>query len=90
MTIELSPELEKLVEAEMQSGEYGSPSEVIAQALRFFGEFHQQTDWSAVDIPNLDALLEEGQRDIKAGRVHDAEEVFDELFAELQAHSSKK
>jgi putative addiction module CopG family antidote len=88
MTIELTPDLEKLVESEMQSGDYSSPTEVITRALRFFGEFHQQP----LDIPNMAALLEEGERDLDAGRVQDADEVFEELYADIRSFeiASKK
>ena len=77
MTIQLTPE--------MESGDNNSPSERRAKTLQFFGEFPHQPVRSVIDIPNLDALIEEEQRDIEAGLVHDVDEVFEELFAEIQA-----
>lgn len=66
MNVSLTKELEKLVEAKVASGLYGSASEVIREALRLL----QQTDEAnRLFIERTRAQINEGLMDAKAGRV---------------------
>jgi len=76
MQIELSPEQEAIVYSQMDSGRYATPQDVLSSALKLLETFDS-------DFTNAHALIEEGLSDIEAGRIHDVDEVFDELFAEL-------
>ena len=70
MTVELTPEAAQLLSEQMASGEYPDASAVVAAALARLAE-------SAVppfDEAMLDAL-EEAERDIESGRVHDWDDV---------------
>jgi antitoxin ParD1/3/4 len=84
MQIELSPEQEAIVHSRIDSGRYATPEDVLSSALQLLESFDS-------DFNNTHALIEEGHRDIEAGRVHDVDEVFDELLAELdeKINSSK-
>lgn len=76
MRIELSPEQEAIVYSRLDSGRYATPEDVLSSALNLLESYDS-------DFTNTHALIEEGHRDIEAGRVHDVDQVFDELFAEL-------
>jgi len=78
ISAELGPHLEAFVSKLVSSGRYNSKSEVLRDGLRLLEE--RQAKLAA-----LDAMVAEGLADIDAGRVHDAEEVFDELDAEIRA-----
>lgn len=69
---------ESFVKSQLASGRYGNASEVLRDALRLMEERERR-------LAARDASIERGVADIKAGRVHDAEDVFDELEAELKA-----
>jgi antitoxin ParD1/3/4 len=62
------------IEAQLASGRYNDASEVVRDALRLMEERERR-------LAAVDAALERGMADIEAGRVHDAEAVFDELEA---------
>ena len=85
MTIhaELGSSLESFVSGLVASGRYGSPDEVLREALRLFQERETR-------IAALDAALERGLADAAAGRVKPAAEVFDALEAKYRAMADAK
>ena len=66
--------LERSVERLVASGRYNSKSEVLREGVRLVEEREKR-------LEALDALLAEAIEDAKAGRVRDADEVFDRLEA---------
>jgi antitoxin ParD1/3/4 len=74
----LGKHFEAFVQAQLASGRYGNASEVLRDALRLMEERERR-------LAAWDAALERGIADVEAGRVYDADEVFDELEAELEA-----
>jgi antitoxin ParD1/3/4 len=83
MNVSLTPELERLVEDKVGSGEYKSASEVVRHALRLLS--HEDAERQA----RLEALRVEVQRGIDsldAGR-HSPK---DEVFARLRAVRTRK
>jgi antitoxin ParD1/3/4 len=74
----LGPHFEDFVQAQLSSGRYKNASEVLRDALRLMEERERR-------LATLDAAIARGLADIEAGRVHDADDVFDELEAELAA-----
>jgi antitoxin ParD1/3/4 len=74
----LGKHFEAFVQAQLASGRYGNASEVLRGALRLMEERERR-------LAALDAALERGIADVEAGRVYDADEVFDELEARLTA-----
>jgi len=68
MNVSLTPELEKWVQSKVESGLYGSSSEVVRDALRLLHQFEGER------IRKLDELRSElqiGLEQVKAGRVED-------------------
>lgn len=66
LTVSLPPELESQVRRHVDSGLYGSPSEVIRDALRLF-EAYQHV--RAASLAALRADIDQGLADIADGRV---------------------
>ncbi len=73
ISADLGEVLEKVVKDLVENGRYNSKSEVLREGVRLVQEREAR-------LRELDAMLAEGQADIDAGRVHDAEEVFEELL----------
>jgi antitoxin ParD1/3/4 len=68
----LGRHFEAFIQAQLASGRYNNASEVMRDALRLMEERERR-------LAAVDAALERGLADIEAGRVHDADTVFDEL-----------
>ncbi|MGC9452975.1 MAG: type II toxin-antitoxin system ParD family antitoxin [Oceanipulchritudo sp.] len=64
MNISLTPELEKWVQSKVESGLYGSSSEVIREALRLF---HQFDEGRALKLARLREDIQTGLEQLKAG-----------------------
>jgi antitoxin ParD1/3/4 len=75
MSVTLTPELEKLVRAEVEGGGYASNSEVIREALR--------ARYRRMKTLELDAALDRGLADVAAGRVMPLEQAFSHIRAEI-------
>jgi len=70
MNVSLPPELEARVRQRVESGMYGSASEVIREALRLFEAYEQ------VKTAKLDSLRQDiakGMSDIKNGRTKEVD-----------------
>ncbi len=74
----LGKHFESFVQAQLASGRYNNASEVLRDALRLMEDRERR-------LAALDIAIERGMADIDAGRVTDADAVFDELEAELEA-----
>ena len=68
LNVSLPPELEKKVRQHVESGLYGSASEVIREALRLF-EAYQEV--RAANLAALRTEIEQGLADIQAGRMRE-------------------
>ncbi len=70
LNVSLPPELETRVRQRVESGMYGSASEVIREALRLFEAYEQ------VKTARLDSLRQDiaaGLKDAESGRVQEAD-----------------
>ncbi len=65
---------ESFVQAQLASGRYNNASEVLRDALRLMEDRERK-------LAALDAAIARGMADINAGRVTDADTVFDRLEA---------
>ncbi len=74
----LGEHFESFVKAQLASGRYNNASEVLRDALRLMEERERK-------LAALDAAIERGMADTRAGRVHDLDAVCDDLDAELAA-----
>jgi antitoxin ParD1/3/4 len=70
----LGQHFEAFIQAQLASGRYNDASEVVRDALRLMEERERR-------LAAVDAAIERGLADIEAGRVHEADAVFDELEA---------
>ncbi len=66
MNVSLPPELEARVRQRVESGMYGSASEVIREALRLFEAYEQVR---SAQIDGLRQDIAKGIEDVKKGRV---------------------
>lgn len=74
LNVSLPPELEARVRQKVESGLYGSASEVIREALRLFEAYENAR---AATLASLRADISQGMADIEAGSVReiDPEEI---------------
>jgi antitoxin ParD1/3/4 len=72
MSISLSPEIERLIEEKVESGEYDSADEVVRDALRALSAAEQD---HANRLEALRAKIQEGIDDLENGRHSPLEEV---------------
>ena len=63
MTVTLTPEMEEIINERITRGQFASPEEAVAAALRLLG------DADAWKTAELRALLDEAEEDVRAGRV---------------------
>jgi antitoxin ParD1/3/4 len=82
MNISLTPELERLVHRQVETGRYTSASEVIREALRLMEERDQLQELHKDEIRGKIAA---GMASLRAGDSTDGEAFFDRLNAEFDA-----
>lgn len=82
ISADLGQVLEKVVNDLVENGRYNSKSEVLREGVRLVQEREARHQ-------ALAKMLEEGDADIAAGRVHDAEDVFEELIARYEVMANK-
>lgn len=80
MDVALSPELERLIQELVASRRYSSASEVVREALRLLQERDQLRDLRRAELRKK---IAEGVASAEAGRLHDGEQVFEELLEGL-------
>jgi antitoxin ParD1/3/4 len=80
MNIDLTPELEQLVQSKVESGLYKSPSAVVEEALRLLDH---RDEVFKVREDEIRQQIEEGWQSARRGELVDGEEVFDRMDAEL-------
>ena len=77
MAVELEPEHRRFVDGLIAAGSYASEAEVISAAIELVREREQR-------LQELYETLEQSVADSKAGRTRPAEEVFDEVEAQIR------
>lgn len=78
ISADLGAKLEAVVEDLVKNGRYNSKSEVLREGVRLVQE-------REAALAQLDAALDQGLADVRAGRTRPAEEVFAELRTKYQA-----
>ena len=81
MNVNLTPELEKLVQEKVSSGLYNNQSEVVREALRLLVE---QDRIREAHLVNLRAALVTGLEQADRGELVDGPEVIDEMRSFLR------
>ncbi len=82
MDVHLTPELEQMIQRNVTSGRYNSPTEVVGEALRLL---EQRDELLTLRKDEIRQQIEEGWQSAKRGELVDGEEVFERIFAELDA-----
>jgi putative addiction module CopG family antidote len=72
MTIELRPDLEALIEKDVQRGPYRSANEFVEQAVQLL---HAQEEWLAENRAEVAARIEEGYTAAKRGELIDGDQI---------------
>ncbi len=84
MTIELTKKMEELVQTKLNEGQYNSVDEVLAKAFFLLAEFDQPPTSTEEEITQIRTSIEEGYQSAQRGELHDVDEVFAELEAEVK------
>jgi putative addiction module CopG family antidote len=82
MTIHLKPELEALIQADVERGPYESADEFVAQAVRLL---HAEEQWLADNRADIAAKIERGFAQAERGELLDPVEVRAHLNERKQA-----
>ncbi|MDP3294033.1 MAG: type II toxin-antitoxin system ParD family antitoxin [Nevskia sp.] len=83
ISADLGQQLERLVTQLVESGRYGSKSEVLREGVRLVQEREAR-------LAALDASIARGLADAEAGQTKPAAKVFDRLEAKYVAMAGKK
>ena len=83
MQVDLTPKLEAVVQAELESGRYKTATDVVGEALRLLEEGEQLLE---IRRQGLCGEIVEGLDALRRGEQVDGETVFDRIEAELDAH----
>jgi antitoxin ParD1/3/4 len=82
MNVNLTPELEQLVQSKVKSGRYNSASEVVREALRLL---EQRDEVFILRKDEIRKRIEQGWLSAQGGEFVDGDAVFDRIDAELEA-----
>ena len=80
MAIPLTPEIEEIVNAKVQTGQYSSATEVVQEALRLLEE---RDRLQALRSDELRQKIADGLESLRLGNSVDGEDVFDCIEAEF-------
>jgi antitoxin ParD1/3/4 len=86
MTISLSPETQALVDAQVASGAYPSPTAFVTAAIKLLTDRESKRQEQTV---RLRALLQEAVDEADRGELLDGDEVFDEILRELDERTKQ-
>ncbi len=87
MNVHLTPELEQLVQAKVQSGRYNSASEVVREALRLM---EQRDELRAIQIQELRSRMDRALGESARGEGADGEEFMQGILEDLDAGNRRK
>jgi antitoxin ParD1/3/4 len=84
MKVSLTPGLKRLIQKKVRTGYYGSPSEVVREALRLL---ERRDITQEQQLGDLRALLDEAEADVRAGRVLPLNDV---LIKDIKAQGRRR
>ena len=87
MNVHLTPELEQLVHAKVQSGRYNSASEVVREALRIM---EQRDEVRSIQLQELRNRMDRALAESARGEGKDGEEFMQGMLDELDAGHQHK
>ena len=77
MTVHLKPELEAIVQGDVDRGSYQSADEFVERAIQML---HEQEDWLARNRAEIAGQIEHGFAQAERGELIDGDEVFSSLL----------
>jgi len=80
MNVSLTPELERIVDQKVKSGQYNSASEVVREGLRLL---QQRDNMHEAKLNALRAEIQKGIDDLEAGRIYDGPTAMAEMRERL-------
>jgi antitoxin ParD1/3/4 len=87
MNVHLTPELEELVQAKVESGRYNSASEVVREALRLM---EQKDDVRTLQLQELRKRSDKGLSEIDRGQGVDGELFMQGLIEDLDKRETER
>jgi len=87
MNVHLTPELEQLVHAKVQSGRYNSASEVVREALRIM---EQRDEVRSIQLQELRNRMDRALGESARGAGMDGEEFMQGILDELDTGNRRK
>ena len=87
MTIRLKPELEALIQKDVERGPYQSADEFVEQAVQML---HEQEQWLADNQVDIATKIEEGYGSAERGELLDPEQVRAEVETRKQAWRNRQ
>jgi antitoxin ParD1/3/4 len=82
MNVDITQELERLIQSKVQSGRYTSASEMVSEALRLL---NQRDEMFTKRGDEIRKQIEEGWQAARRGELADGDEVFDWIDGEMAA-----
>jgi antitoxin ParD1/3/4 len=87
MNVSLTPELEEMVQAKVQSGRYNSASEVVREALRLL---EQHDILRTAHLKELRSRIDDGLTSLDRGEGVDGEKFMRGMLNELDSREPKR
>ena len=87
MTVNLTPDLEQLVENKVQSGRYNSASEVVLDALRLM---EQKDELRSTQLHELRSRIDEGLAQAERGEGVDGDVFIQGLIDDLDSREANR
>ena len=84
MDVQLTPELEEIVERRLKSGGYKSANEVVEQALRLLQQVDEER---AIYTAELQSRIDEGLASLDRGEGVDGEQFMQKMLDDLDAQN---
>jgi antitoxin ParD1/3/4 len=72
MTIHLKPELEQLIQKDVERGAYQTVDEYVEEAVKML---HEQEEWLSANRADISAKIAEGYASAQRGELLDAQQV---------------
>lgn len=82
MTIHLKPEIEELIQKDVQRGSYETADEFVERAVQML---HEQEEWLSANRAEISAKIEEGYASAQRGDLIDAEQVREQMAEKKRA-----
>ena len=87
MTIHLKPELEQLIQKDLERGPYQTVNEFVERAVQML---HEQQEWLSANKSDISAKIEEGYAAAQRGELIDGDRVRAEMEEKKRAWQAEQ